>query len=49
MQKTKHVHPPARERIGHDDVYEYLLEKNKLEIELYEYALERSLVKCDRI
>jgi hypothetical protein len=36
-----------RERIGYDDVYEFLLEKNKLDIELYEWAAsERSLVRC---
>jgi hypothetical protein len=49
MQRTNHVHPPTRERIRYDDVYEYLMEKNKLEIELYEYARERSLVRCDEL
>jgi len=35
-----------RDRIGFDDVYEFLIEKNKLDIELYEWAKERSLVRC---
>jgi hypothetical protein len=47
MQSTKHVHASARERIGHDDVYEYLLEKNQLEIEFYEWAKTKSLVQCN--
>lgn len=38
--------PPARDRIGHDDVYEFLLEKNRLDIELYEWSKSLSLVKC---
>ncbi|KAL3917958.1 MAG: hypothetical protein SGILL_004469 [Bacillariaceae sp.] len=46
MKRTKHIHPPARERIGYDDVYEYLVEKNKLEFELYEWSKERSIVRC---
>ena len=35
-----------RDRIGFDDVYDFLVEKNKLDIELYEWARERSLVEC---
>ena len=35
------------ERVGFDDVYQFLLEKNKYDIELYEWARQRSLVKCN--
>jgi len=38
---------PPREQIGYDDVYEYLLEKNKLDIKLYEYSKTISLVDCN--
>jgi hypothetical protein len=37
-----------RDRIGFDDVYEFLLEKNKLDIELYEWAKQRSFHSCSR-
>jgi hypothetical protein len=37
----------SRERIGYDDVYNYLLEKNKWDILLYEYSKNISLVRCD--
>jgi len=33
--------------IGYDDVYEYLLEKNRLDIQLYEYSETISLVDCN--
>ena len=39
---------PIKERIGYDDVYEYLLEKNQWDIKLYEYSKTISLVDCDR-
>jgi len=45
-------HPPRpsdRERIGHDDVYEYLLAKNRWDIALYEYSKTISLVECDSL
>ena len=37
----------ARERIGHGDVYQYLVEKNKWDTSLYEYSKTISLVDCD--
>jgi hypothetical protein len=40
-----HYHAPPSERIP-AGVYEYLVAKNKLSIELHEYAVNRSLVKC---
>jgi len=45
---SKHLtNLPYRERVGFDDVYEYLLEKNKLDIELYEWARDNlAIVDC---
>jgi hypothetical protein len=37
---------PARERVGYDDVYEYLVANNKWDIALYEYSKTISLVRC---
>jgi len=45
---TKHS-TSSLERIGFEDVYEYLVEKNKWDIELYEYSKSISLVKCSDI
>lgn len=39
----------TRERIGYDDVYEYLLEQNQWDIKLYEYSKTISLVNCDEV
>lgn len=39
-------HPPVRERMGNDTLYEYYLERNKLDMELYAYAQKKSLVQC---
>eukprot|EP00527_Entomoneis_sp_CCMP2396_P001424 CAMPEP_0198140706 /NCGR_PEP_ID=MMETSP1443-20131203/3841_1 /TAXON_ID=186043 /ORGANISM="Entomoneis sp., Strain CCMP2396" /LENGTH=226 /DNA_ID=CAMNT_0043803221 /DNA_START=347 /DNA_END=1027 /DNA_ORIENTATION=+ len=36
-----------RERIGYDDVYQFLMERNKLDIELYQWAKQITLVKCN--
>jgi len=36
-----------RDRIGYDDVYEYLVEKNQWDIKLYEYSKTISLVDCN--
>ena len=44
-RKSEH-HASVRERIGHDDVYEYLLEKNKPSIELYEWSKTKALIQC---
>jgi hypothetical protein len=41
-------HSSIQERIGHDDVYEYLLEKNKRSIEFYEWSKSKALIKCRR-
>ena len=37
-----------KDRIGYQDVYEYLLEKNKWDIKLYEYSKSVSLVRCEQ-
>ena len=38
-----------RDRVGYKDVYEYLLEKNQLDIELYEWSKNLALVDCSKI
>jgi hypothetical protein len=46
---NKHMvrsHPPMRERLNNDTLYEYLQEKFKLDIELYEYAKSISVLDC---
>jgi hypothetical protein len=40
---------PARERLGDDDIYDYLVEKNKLDIELYEWSKTLSYLDCPRV
>lgn len=42
-----HVHPPVRDRIGNDTIYFKLLERNRRDIELYEWSKNLSLVNCD--
>ena len=39
-------HLSTRERVGYDDVYDYLLEKNKWDILLYKYSKNISLIRC---
>ena len=42
-------HAPLRDRIPFDDVYDYLQRKNRLDIELYEWAKNLSLVNCEAL
>lgn len=44
--QIRSIRPSYRERIGHDDVYEYLVHENRLDIELYEWSKTISLVRC---
>merc|ERR1712224_1141697 len=48
--KRMNSHPKvgntSQETIGYDDVYEYLLAKNRWDIALYEYSKTISLVQC---
>ena len=44
---TKALSP--KERIGYDDVYEYLVAKNEWDIKLYEYSKTISLIDCDEL
>ena len=44
--KRKSSQGTPKERIGHDDVYEYLREKNRWDIALYEYSKNISMVRC---
>jgi hypothetical protein len=41
--------PSVRERLGNGTLYEYLLEKFKLDIELYEYAKSKSILDCSKL
>jgi hypothetical protein len=43
---NKGKHLTTRQRIGYDDVYQYLIEKNYWDIKLYEYSKNISLVRC---
>jgi hypothetical protein len=42
-------HPPVRERLGNDTLYEYLQEKFNLDIELYKYAQAKSILDCSKV
>ena len=44
--RNKGKHLTTRQRIGYDDVYQYLVEKNYWDIKLYEYSKNISLVRC---
>lgn len=48
-KRGDHKKLSTRERIGYDDVYEYLLEQNQWDIKLYEYSKTISLVNCDEV
>jgi len=39
----------ARERIKSDDIYKYLVERNKMDTALYEWSKSISLVRCDKL
>lgn len=39
----------ARERIGHDEVYDFLVRRNHYDIQLYEWSKTRSLVDCSTL
>ena len=39
----------ARERIKYDEIYEYLAERNKMGMALYEWSKSISLVRCDTL
>jgi hypothetical protein len=45
----KRDHPPIEQRIPYPDVYEFLKERNRLDIELYEWTKSRSLVDCSAL
>ena len=46
-KRKGHDHKSLKERIPYQDVYDYLMDRNKLDIELYEWAKTQSLVQCD--
>ena len=39
----------ARDRIKSDEVYEYLVERNKMDIAMYEWSKGVSLIRCDEL
>ena len=43
---TRSTHATAQERIHNDTVYKFLTDKNKLDIELYEWSKNQSYVRC---
>ena len=51
LNKKKHtakkVHPPIEERFPNKEIYDFLAERNKRDIEFYEWSKNLSLVKCD--
>lgn len=46
-KKREFKRTPVREQIGYEDVYDYLVEKNRFDIQLYEYSKTISLVDCN--
>jgi hypothetical protein len=49
LKLLKRDHPPNEERIPYPNVYKYLLERNKLDIELYQWSKRQSLVDCSAL
>ena len=47
--KPVRVHPLPRERIGHEDIYEFLRDKNRQDIALYEWSKGISLLDCSKL
>lgn len=45
--RLHHEHPPTRDRLGNDTLYEYVKRRFRRDIELYEWSKERSIVVCD--
>lgn len=39
-------HPPVSERIPYPEVYDFLVRRNRLDMELYEWGKEISFVRC---
>lgn len=42
-------HLTPQQVIGYDDIYEFLLERNRLDIELFHWAKQRALVDCSSL
>ena len=47
-ENRRHKQSP-RERIGYSEVYKYLIKKNQLDIELYEWSKRLALVNCSAL
>jgi hypothetical protein len=46
---NKVLRPPTKDRIPYPNVYEFLKERNALDVELYEWSKHRSLVNCSAL
>lgn len=46
IQRKSRTHRSAREKLGNDTLYEFLYERNKNDIALYEWSKSKSLVVC---
>eukprot|EP00550_Attheya_septentrionalis_P011401 CAMPEP_0198306294 /NCGR_PEP_ID=MMETSP1449-20131203/58343_1 /TAXON_ID=420275 /ORGANISM="Attheya septentrionalis, Strain CCMP2084" /LENGTH=132 /DNA_ID=CAMNT_0044008845 /DNA_START=1051 /DNA_END=1449 /DNA_ORIENTATION=+ len=42
-------HSTARERIGNDTLYNFLVERNRQDIDLYEWSKKISLIDCSEV
>jgi hypothetical protein len=47
--KKVRTKPPPREAIWDNEIYEYLREKNKLDVELYEWSKSLSYLDCSQV
>ena len=48
--RLHHKHPPTvRERLGNDTLYEYLQDRFRRDIALYEWSKTQSVVQCDKL
>jgi hypothetical protein len=47
--RERRVKPPPREVIWDNEIYEYLREKNKLDVELYEWSKSLSYLDCSQV
>jgi hypothetical protein len=47
VNKKHKEHKSNKERIPTQELYDYIVEKNKFDLELYEWTKTQSLIKCD--
>lgn len=49
LMRNSYEHPNNRDRIPYPEVYEYLLKRNALDIELHEWSKSLALVNCSSV